>query len=237
MNHEMNLRLDESDVPESGHGAFDSSPSSVWAEFDIESWRVNLRLQGRNGHPVLSEVRIFPAETDAPPGRWSGDVTSVDAGGLRPDLVKNVAIGALRNQAIQRLTDPDDPSWINGWPNPHENWYDTAFYSGIEANADADVPTRPGRQAISDEELALTARYYTEAQGTAAKSALEYTRIQMEDRHGVFLSKGTVGGRIHKARRRGFLTPAEKQGKGGGTLTPRARDVLQKIDGEGKGMQ
>ena len=236
MNHEMNLRLDESDVPESGQGAFDSSPTSVWAETDFGSWRVDLRLQHRNGHPVLSEIRVFPAEAGAPPGQWSGDVTNVDEGGLRPALVKNLAVGALRDQAIQRLTDPDDSFWVDGWPIPQENWFDIAHYAGIEAHADADVPVRPGRQPISDEQLAFIARYYTEAQRTGAK-AHEYVRSQMESRHGEFLSAGTIAGRVHKARKRGFLTSTEKQGKRGGSLTQKARDLLRRIDHEGEEAQ
>jgi hypothetical protein len=234
MNHEMNLRLDESDVPEFGHGAFDPPPTPVWAETDFGSWRIGLRLQHRDGHPVLSEVRVFPAETDAPPGQWSGDVTNVDAGGFRPDFFRKVAIGALRDQAIQCLTDPEDSFWVNGWPIPQENWFDIANYAGIEANADADVPGRPGRQPISDEELAIVARYYTEAQRNRAKSTHEYIRNQVEIHRGAFLSEGTIGGRIYKARKRGFLTPAEKKGKKGGSLTPKARDLLRKIDSEGK---
>jgi hypothetical protein len=232
MTTEMSLRLDESELPDLGHDSFDPSPVPIWAEFNDGSWRIGLRFQSRNGQPVLTEVRIFPAESDSRPGRWSGDVAIIDAGGLRPALVKSLAVGALRNQAIQRLTDPGDSFWVNDWPVPAENWFDVAFYAGIEAHAAADVPERPGRKPLSDKQLALVARYYTQAMQSGAKSSHKYVREQMEQRHGEYLSATTISGRIHKARERGFLTPVEKKGMKGGSLTKRARDVLQKIDDE-----
>jgi hypothetical protein len=232
MSTETSLRLDESELPDSGYEAFDPSPVPVWAEIDDGSWRIGMRFQARSGQPVLTELRFFPAEPDALPGRWSGDVAAIDAGGLRPDLVHNVAVGALRNEAIQRLTDPDDPFWVNDWPEPQENWFDVAHYAGIEAHAEADVPERPGRQPLSDEQLALVAKYYTQALRDRETNTHEYVHKQMERHHDEYLSPGSIAGRIYKARRRGFLTAASKKGSRGGNLTQKARDLLRNIDQE-----
>ena len=232
MTTEMTLRHDESKLPDSEWESYGPSSVPVWAEIDNGSWRIGLRFQVRSRQLVLTEVRVFPAEPDTQPGLWSGDTATVDAGGLRPDLVHSLAVGALRDQAIQRLTDPEDPFWIDDWPIPQENWFDVAYYAGIEAHADADVPGRPGRQPLPDEQLALVAKYYTQALRGRVRSAHEYVRDQMSQRHGEYLSAGAIAGRIHKARKRGFLTPAQKKGTRGGSLTKRAKDLLRRIDDE-----
>jgi hypothetical protein len=179
---------------------------------------------------VLTEFRVFPATSDAKPGCWFGDVSAVEQGGLRPKLIKDLAIGRLRDQAIQYLTDPADPVWEDNWPNAWENWFDIAGYAGIDAFAEADVPVRPGRRPISNEELALIARYYTQAQRVEARNIHEYIQDQMKRRHDEYMSIGTIAGRIHKARKRGFLTAAKKKGARGGNLTQKSRDLLRRID-------
>lgn len=221
MTTNMRLRLEEPGTHISGHDAFDPSPVPVWAETDIGAWRIGLRLQHRKGQPVLTEVRVYPTELDGPPGEWSGNVERVPDEGLRPDLVKNLAIGALRDRAIQRLTNPEDSAWQDGWPESWENWYDIAFYAGIDAYADADVPGRPGRQPLSDELLAEVADHYVTAL-RIGKPTTKYILEQMDP-------YAPVSSWVRKAHERGFLTQAPKKGQRGGQLTPKARTVLRSM--------
>jgi hypothetical protein len=217
----MRLRLEEPAVHTSDHDAFDPSPVPVWAEIDFGPWRVGLRLQHRNGQPVLTELRVYTAEPDALPGQWTANVESVPEAGLRPDLVWNLALGGLRDQAIQRLVDPDDPAWEDGWPESWENWYDIAQYAGIDAHADADVPGKPGRQPLSDELLAEVADHYVTAL-LIGKPTTKYIQEKMDP-------YAPVGSWVRKARERGFLTEAPKQGQRGGRLTPKTRAVLKRM--------
>jgi len=222
MTTKMRLRLEEPDLPVSGHDAFDPSSVPVWAEFDMGNWRIGLRFLHRDGQLVLAEVREYPAEQDQRPGQWSASVESVDKGGLRPALVHSLAIGALRDQAIQRLTDPDDPAWESGWPESWENWYDIAHYAGTDAYVEADVPGKPGRQPLSDEKLAEVADHYV----TALRIGRPTTKY-IQEKMGPFSS---VGGWVKKARERGFLTAAPNKGQRGGRLTPKAKAVLKRTN-------
>lgn len=229
MTTNMRLRLEELGTPAPGHDAFDPSPVPVWAETDIGTWRIGLRFLHRNGQPVLTEVRVYPAEPDRLPGQWSASIDAVEAGGLRPDTVKNLAIGRLRDQAIQRLTDPDDPAWDDGWPESWENWYDIAHYAGIDAHAEADVPGRPGRQPLSDELLAEVADHYVTAL-RLRKSTTKYIQEKM----GPYVP---VSGWVKKARVRGFLTAAPGMGQRGGHRTPKTKTLLKKMKDTNGGIQ
>lgn len=230
MKYDTHLRLDQSDAPKTGFEAFADSISPVWAEFRIGDWTVALNIQHRGGRPVLTELRAYPAEPDGRPGQWSQNVDNVPDGGLRPDFIKGLKVGSLRDQAFQELVDPSHSVWEDGWPNPAENWYDIAHYAGMEAGAEADVPVRPGRQPLTDEQLALVAKYYVEAL-REGKSVTNHIRTRLQQ-HEENVTNATVGGRVSKARHRGFLGSARKGGQKGGSLTPKAREVLARIDEE-----
>jgi hypothetical protein len=230
MKYELHLRLDDSDTPEIGHEAFADWTSPVWAEIQLGDWTVGLNIQNRNGRPVLTELRAYPTEPDQRPGQWSRNVDSVPDGGLRPDFIKGLKVGSMRDQAFQALIDPSHPLWDDGWPNPAENHYDTAHYAGIETGAEADVPTRPGRQPLTDEQMAFVAKYYVEAI-RGGKSVTDHIKTQLQQ-HEEYVSDATVAGRVSKARRRGFLSDAQKGGQKGGHLTPKAREVLARLSEE-----
>jgi hypothetical protein len=227
----MHIRLDESDLPDSGHDSFADLISPAWVEFDLDTWTVGLLFQSRSGRPVLTELRVYPTESHRRPGQRTQNVEGVPEGGLTPRVIKDLPVGRLRNQALQALTDPHHPAWENNWPNRWENWYDVAHYAGIDAGAEPDIPKRQGRPTLSKEQLALVASYYVEALAKGAKTTNHVSaRLRQDGEH---LSVGAVVGRIHKARVRGFLTEATKTGQKGGMLTAKAQEFLQTIATEG----
>lgn len=223
----MHIRLDDSDVPKFGHEAFADSISPVLVEFTFGMWSAELLFKSRNGQPVLTELRVFPTRPQRHSDEKTQGVDEIPEGGLRPRFVKDLAIGGMRDQAIQALTSPQHPIWEGRWPNPAEEWYDIAHYSGIESGALGDIPKKPGRRSLTDEELARVALYYVEALAEGRGTTKHVWNRLGQD--GVYLSEGTVSGRIYKARLRGFLTPASTKGQKGGTLTPEAREILQRL--------
>ena len=84
---------------------------SLWLERPLGgAWRVAYRLipqtRARSVRHVIAEVRVFPAETGAPPGEWSGSLigmraaSTVPPGGLPARIMNQVrsthTYGALR---------------------------------------------------------------------------------------------------------------------------------------------
>ena len=83
--------------------------ANLWATVEIEGWRLAYRagLSGRK--VVISEIRIYPAESRQSPGRWSGEELGVFApmpagAGITARLLRRIRVGA--HAAAVRQFDP-----------------------------------------------------------------------------------------------------------------------------------
>lgn len=80
---------------------------NVWAQTTIGDWRIAYRVGVSQGQPVISELRIYPAEPRQPQGEWSGGEVGifapVPAGGITARLVDSLPVG-LHKAAIQQVS-------------------------------------------------------------------------------------------------------------------------------------
>jgi hypothetical protein len=225
------LHLEEPDRPTTGRAAF-AFPTglAVWSTGTIDDWTLALRFVGRDGVPILSELRVFPTEPDGvstgTPTEWTGNPDAVPGNGLRAAFVKNLALGRIEGQVRQALADHHHPVWPgdresydNEPPDHYMEWLEVTSRSGVEPKRTAS-PQQPGRPALSDEHLAAVALHYTDAlaEGTPATA---YVEEQMQEGN----ESLPVASWVDKARKRGFLTPSPKPGRPGGKLTEKAKAV------------
>jgi len=183
---------------------------SVWVEMPMASrWLVAFRLANQRGQPVIAEVRVFPAEPGKrTAGRWSGEyggTARVPPGGITARLLRTI-----RTQTFKKMLRTIMTRW-----EKELGALDLGFIPPM-------IPplTNRGRKGRSDAALARIAAVYEGAYvaGTppvqAVAKALRLSLTQARDA-------------IHRARVRGLLSSATKQGKVGGRLTPTARALLK----------
>jgi hypothetical protein len=186
---------------------------SIWFEASIAPrWRVAMRLANQRGQPVIAEVRVFPDEPGTrPPGRWSGNYGALAV--IPPGGVTARVLRMIRTQAFRR----DLFKIRSRWPDELRQ---------LEAIAPSVPPppapssTTRGRKGRSDRELARMASTYAGA-WLAGRPPIPAVAIAHR------LSLGQARDAVSRARVRSLLTPASKQGKGGGQLTERARELLK----------
>lgn len=180
---------------------------SSWLEMAMGRWMVAYQVVDQRGQPVIAEVRIFPLETGKrPPGQWSGTYGTsarVPPGGITARLLREIRKGPFRN-ALREI--------IARWTKEL-----TAMDLPI-ARPQSPAPKK-GRKGRPDIELARIAAAYEKAY-LASQPA---TALVAETFH---LSSTQARDAVHRARVRGLLSPASKQGQGGGTLTETAKALL-----------
>jgi hypothetical protein len=190
---------------------------SVWVEIPpADRWIAAFRLVNKGGVPVVAELRVFPAETDPrrerkrPAGQWRGeygDAESVPRAGLTARLIHNqVRLGTFKDVlrtvlsrhgvALKSLA-LDFPNLPQASPRP---------------------ATR-GRKGRPHAVLAKIAAVYARAY-LANSPPIPAVR----DRFRLSLSQARDA--VFRARTLNLLTPADKQGRAGGMLTPQARALL-----------
>lgn len=220
----------------------------LWYERPLPSagqaeWTVAYRLIGRNGHPTVAEMRVFPYEqqqtrrrgsdgnwVEAPskprrrpfgPGTWSGRPSSVpESGGLPSRLLRKIQIQqhlalviAEVLPELRSLADPEIFESLFGRP-------------GIEINNKALTrPPHPGRRGHSDLYLARIAQTYREClqKDSRKPTALLAEVLGLEYSH--------VNDLLKAARERGLLTRG-RQGVPGGDLTDKAEGILREAESE-----
>jgi hypothetical protein len=198
---------------------------SLWYETRIfPRWRVALRLANQQGQPIISEARIFPDEDKSfPVGRWSGEYgasAKVPPGGLTARVLRTV-----RTQAFRRDLRTITERWKTMLRKLEPNARRTELLQGLEPELRTAIqsPEQPmttrGRKGRSDRELARIATIY-EAAYLAGRPAIAAVA------KAATLSESKARDAVRRARVRGLLSPATKQGKGGGVLTPTARALL-----------
>lgn len=176
----------------------------LWLEVPLEEgWVAHYRLAALEGCPVVAELRVFFRDPSEP----------LPKAGLSARLLRKVSIRAdvgISREIMAEL---------------HAHWGEDVWaaealgrYGLTAAALRSEAASRPGRRGHDD-------RFY-------ATIALDYDRrIRSGSRRPVAdlasklnLSPATVGGLVHKARRRGFLT-ASPPGQPGGSATPRASEA------------
>jgi hypothetical protein len=180
-------------------------------EMPIREWMVAFRIIPQRGQPVIAELRIFPLNKDAkrkwPAGQWPGmygDQAHVPLGGITSSFLRGIRTKEFR-EALRDI----------------HNRFETELPDLIVPLARPASPStaKRGRKGRPDQELARIAATYEKAY-LNNRPATEAVAIALA----VPLSKARDA--IRRARTRGFLSPASKQGRGGGTVTPLGREVL-----------
>lgn len=184
---------------------------SDWVEMSIGRWMVAYRVVDQRGQPVISELRIFPHEKAAlknrPPGQWSGiygAAARVPPGGITARLLRGIKTQAFRTALREILTRHSEAL--------------TAIDHPIVRTASTPRSKR-GRKGRTDLELARIAAAYEKAY-VAGHPAI----VAVAKAFGLSLSQARDA--VYRARVRRLLSPAGKQGKGGGTVTALGRALL-----------
>src|SRR5574340_61428 len=187
---------------------------SYWLETTIDGWTLAYRVVDQRGQPIIAELRIFPRQKGTgpkwPPGQWPGTYggsTGIPPGGITARLLRLVQVRKGVQTHLRRIIDrwaKERPGLID-LPRPQA--------TGIQAGS------RPGRKGRPDGELAQIALAYQTAYLDGRPAGAAVSR-----RFSLSLSQARDA--IHRARIRGILSPATKQGRVGGTLTPLGKTLL-----------
>lgn len=185
-----------------------------------EGWRVAYRLFERDGRPIVVELRIFPLAGDVPdlhPGDWSVEVLGFDApypkDGLKASLLKDQVI-------IGRHIYTMLPALLKKYKGPGRALFEALFGGlGIDPDVKPRMPRR-GPKGWPDEEYAALASEYVKRCEKESRSPV----VDLAASHKMSLS--ALRAALHRARKRGLLTP-QTQGLAGGKLTPRAKALLR----------
>ena len=201
---------------------------SAWLEAPLgDDWCVALQLAVQDGQPVVSELRIFPAER--PPqllradgevepfpyasgewnGKWLGVGARVPRGGLTTTIVRKARISMLTElfEDIRKKLSSKGHDFFDyrlGFPDVKRD-------RGARG---------PGRPAVPLDALLPIAQDYAAAVAGGSRRPLQ--DIAQKDRRGV----EEIRRRVRQARRRGLLTPAASSAAGG-ELTPEARRLIR----------
>lgn len=188
---------------------------SVWVEIPLaERWLAAFRLVNKHGIPSVAELRVFPLPpgpqtSKRPAGRWSGEygeAQGVPPGGLTARQLRMVRFQTFK-RALRKVL---------------------ARHGEALSSLAGDVPDIPrsvpqaatrGRKGRPDTELAKIAAIYEQAHlsdNPPVAAVAKACRLSLTQARDV----------VRRARTRGLLTAAHKQGSGGGLLTPQARALL-----------
>jgi hypothetical protein len=196
----------------------------LWIEEQVGTeWVAAFRISRQHGRPVVSEVRLLPREGDraahlesrSMPGEWSQNDATVPAGGITTNLLRAVKMG---NHLADVLTDYFGHAER---VTPRETW--PAVFQEL---ANRPVPAgRRGRPPMTLAQYAKLADAYVDA---VERGCPNPVRVAAEL---VGWKPGRFSSALFRARKHGLLTRAGvKQGRRGGTLTPKALELLAKSE-------
>ena len=218
---------------------------NYWTERPLgDDWTVAYRYTVQNGQPVISELRIFPAEGPlnfagqprragawgidlkrfGGPGHWwaelLGSMASAPPGGLTASLVdKGLHMGTdarLTRQELVRLRRAAPQLFAaEGWEP----------FTAVSARA-ALAGRRPGRKGHGLAFFAQLAKEYAERLDAGDPQP----NVTIANRRGK--TPGWVRDKIFRTRERGLLSPPPAPGKRGGALTPKAEAILKQAERE-----
>jgi hypothetical protein len=181
---------------------------NVWIENELDQdWMVAYRLGRQGAGTIITEVRLFPREAGwRSPGEWSGQRRGTEApapeGGITARLLRVVSFTDVGRFALAV-----------------EGTKEQTTSSQIEKTEHA--PIKRGRKPKwSDRTVAEIAAQYADAVASGERSPI----VKIATRE---IGAPTIRDIIHRARRQGLLT-VTFQGRGGGQLTPKAKNILRK---------
>ena len=199
---------------------------NCWIEADLSGgWRVAYRLAAQNGRPIVSEVRVYPAEGGAQAGGWSGEelgmeATTVPSGGLTATLLREVRLGAHLLEGKRAL------EWAKTKTRARDR--DVSLVTvwlrrlGLKSLRPPEKKPGPGRLGRPHHEVAQVARDY-------ARAVSRDSRHPIQDVHATHdhLSLDQLRDVVRRARQLRYLTPSAGRGRMGGVLTKAGRDALR----------
>jgi hypothetical protein len=190
---------------------------SAWVELPIaERWILALRVGNQHGHPIISEVRLFPGDPvtnndKREPGEWPGiydPEAAIPRGGITTRHLRELRVGPFRT-ALRSIV-----AVI-----PAKQILRTLGMPWVDSNASA-VSGKPGPKGRSDFQLARMAAVYVAA-NDAGRPPIPAVAARFH------LSSSKARDAIRRARELQLLTGAEVKGLGGGYLTDRAKAILK----------
>jgi hypothetical protein len=188
-----------------------------WIEAPVDDhWTVAFRLVSNEElHPVVGEIRIFPAEHKREPGRWSAEVRGVEAkvpsGGITARLLRNVRFGVAEAKIRELM------QWLQDRYAGMDHDPDMLEQTSFRPAPSKGRSTR-GRKPQPDKFYAQLASDYLDECPFGRPIAY------LAEQRGLPIN--TVRDLIHYCRTHGFLTKVGR-GKRGGELTPKAQALLQ----------
>jgi hypothetical protein len=193
----------------------------AWVEAPIGNvWVAAYRLLIQDGHPVIAELRIFPAEPVRDmAGRWSAEVLGHNAkaphGGITARLLRCVRLGEHINE-LGKI--------IRWWRQKggDELFEPDAMLGRRGFKAEGEQKSRRGRPQVKRDLFfaKFAADYEKLLRAGSRKPVAEIAKRRK-------LPKEKVRAVIHEARKRRLFSKGI-QGKGGGTLTNKAQELLHR---------
>jgi len=186
-----------------------------------EGWIAAYRLQIQDERPVISEVRVIPAEAEEPPGQWSRSPSSIPPGGLPGTVLRRLRIG----DALALFRDIE-----SRWESEFGEAMTERIFHRHGARSVGKAARRPGRGGRSDAFYARWAEAYVELLARGSRSPIKDLAadppiaIDGFDPSESTKARNTVRGLIREARRRGLLSEGTR-GKAGGKLRGRAVEL------------
>lgn len=218
----------------------DVDGEGYWAEQPIgEDWTALYRFVWRPAGPVLAEVHVVPRgpvpDVSVPPGPWRGaepgswqhflqgshgHLDRVPRGGLTTRELRG-----LRPQGALgvKLMDPRESIMLSLHPHPGWQGASARLWRTHQERLGMVPSAGPGRPITRLERLAQVAELY--AEGSAAGSR----RLNAEVAEALGRTPAQVRDDVYAARREGLLTDGPGRGRSGGSLTPKARAILEAL--------
>jgi hypothetical protein len=184
-------------------------------------WLAEYRLAIQQGRLVVAEVRVRPARWAFDETGQSGEAAGLDAadvplGGVSTRLLRTLSVGAPVDHMAELLQLLDRAGVLpdvlaDAFPHP-----ETLRSRRAQAAAGRPAgPSRGGRQPLSDAVLLEAAEAYLAARKRGSPRPVPEAAARAA------MSEARMRDLIYRARRRGLLT-ATRQGRGGGSFTPKA---------------
>jgi hypothetical protein len=204
-----------------------------WIEQPIDAqWLAAARFVfDDRGEPVIAELRVFPKERRRPTppnrGQWNARVRGVRAqgvprGGLPATLLRRrLQLAPLERMAREALKAFSRVGKTMPAGHPIAQAYAGLKEAGyVSRSAKKRQPVSGlGRPSLPDKLLAETARDYVRF--------LEGEQPLVDLAKAYDITVDAAKGRVKKARAKGFLTPANRHGKAGGSVTKKTDEVLK----------
>jgi hypothetical protein len=171
----------------------------------FDGWRAEMRLALQRGRLVVASLSVTPAAEEIP------------AGGLVSRLLRQIPVHAHVRAIAERMQRPYQRQTLEVL------FAETEVEGALDAmlaGPRAPASPRRGRRPVAEETLLQVAAAYSEATKAGSPRPVEEAAARLA------MTMPRARDYVHRARGRGFLTPAE-WGRSGGQLTPKAHALLR----------